>query len=72
MDSQEAIADLISVRYARRLGGDTLADAEAQAKSSVFKYRQQVVRDRQLIDYTRPIYGQGRAGSAGDASRYLY
>lgn len=62
-DSQEAIADKISVRYARRLGGDTLADAEQQAKSSISALRQQVTRIRQMISYTRPSYGAGAAGS---------
>lgn len=72
MDSQEAIADRITVRYARRLGGAQLADAQQQAKESIFKLRQQVTRSRQGIDYQRPIYGSGKAGNAGSPARYLY
>lgn len=71
LDSQDAIADKISVRYAARLGGTALADAMVAAKASLFKLKQQVTRDRQKIDLQRPIYG-GQAGSAGDPSRYLY
>lgn len=71
-DSQEAIADKITVRYAMRLGGDQLADAKAQAKSSITALRQQVTRTRQMIDYTRPSYGSGAAGAAGNPASYLY
>jgi hypothetical protein len=71
MDSQEAIADKISVRYAARLGGDALADAKLSAAQSLLKLKQQVTRDRQKIDYRTRPYGNG-AGSAGDPSAMLY
>lgn len=56
VDSQEAIADKITVRYARRLGGETLSDAMVQAKASILALRQQVTRARQMIDYQRPSF----------------
>lgn len=56
LDSQEAIADKITVRYARRLGGETLSDAMMQAKASILALRQQITRARQMIDYTRPSF----------------
>lgn len=71
MDSQEAIADKIAVRYSARLGGGSLQYAMQKANESVVRLRQQVTRDRQIIDYRRPIYG-GAAGSAGDPARMLY
>lgn len=72
MDSQEAIADKIAVRYSARLGGDSLTYAMQKAKESIFRLRQQITRDRQYIDYQRPIFGEGRAGRAGSAAQYLY
>lgn len=73
MDSQEAIADKITARYAARLGGDELQYAMARANTSIMKLRQQVTRDRQMIDYTRPSYGTGAAGMAGNpAANWLY
>lgn len=71
-DSQEAIADKISLRYARRLGGDVLADVQAQAKSSITALRQQVTRARQMINFERPAYGGGAAGAAGNPATFLY
>jgi len=59
LDCQEAVADIISLRYARRLGGAILEDAKQQAKLSVFALRQQVTRARQGINYQRPIFRGG-------------
>jgi hypothetical protein len=59
LDCQEAVADNISLRYARRLGGAILEDAKQQAKLSVFALRQQVTRARQGINYQRPIFRGG-------------
>jgi hypothetical protein len=72
LDSQEAIADKIAVLYSARLGGAALADARVDAKDSIFKLRQQITRDRQMIDYQRPSYGQGQAGQAGNPATRLY
>lgn len=73
MDCQEAVADKISVRYAQRLGGTALADAMMAAKSSIFKLRQQITRDRQKIDYQRRPYGSsGNTQSGGALSQWLF
>lgn len=73
MDSQEAIADKVAVRQAARLGGTALADAQLTAKGSIFKLRQQITRDRQKIDYRRPLFSGGASCSgASGASQYLY
>jgi hypothetical protein len=71
LDCQDCIADKIAVRYTRRLGGDALEDVKDQAKKSLFQLRQQMARNRQLIDVTRPSYGQFKA-SGGGYSGYLY
>jgi hypothetical protein len=71
LDSQDAIADKIAVLYSARLGGAALADARMDAKQSIFKLRQQITRDRQMIDYTRPPYG-GQYGLAGNPATFLY
>ena len=71
MDSQEAIADKITVRYSARLGGGSLQYAMQKAKESIFHLRQQIVRDRQKIEYRRPIYGSN-AGEAGNPASTLY
>lgn len=71
MDCQEAVADKISVRYSARLGGGSLLYAMQKAKESIFHLRQQITRDRQKINYQRPIYG-GNAGEAGDPASMLY
>lgn len=72
MDSQEAIADKIAVLYTARLGGAALADARMDAKQSIFKLRQQITRDRQMIDYTRPPFGGDNLGLAGNPATFLY
>jgi hypothetical protein len=73
LDCQEAVADKIAVLYSARLGGTALADAKMDAKNSILKLRQQITRDRQMIDFTRPAYGDGRAGRAGNpAETALY
>ena len=61
LDCQEAVADNVSVRYARRLGGATLEDAKMQAKQSIFKLRQQYTRSRQGVDNQRPIFRSSSA-----------
>lgn len=65
MDSQEAIADKIVLRYAARLGSGSLDYAQQKAAQSILRLKQQVTRDRQMIDFTTPSYGGGRAGAAG-------
>jgi hypothetical protein len=65
LDCQEAVADKIAALYCSRLGGAALADARLDAKASIFKLRQQITRDRQMIDYQRQPYGNGKAGAAG-------
>jgi len=72
LDSADAIADKICVLYSARLGGAALADARMDAKQSIFKLRQQITRDRQMIDYTRPPYGGDNAGQAGNPATFLY
>ncbi len=72
LDCQEAVADKIEVRYCRRLGGTALADAMVAAKASIFKLRQQITRDRQMINYTRPPFGGNNAGIAGNPATFLY
>ena len=72
LDSQEAIADKIAVLYTARLGGAALADAKMSAKESIFKLRQQITRDRQIIDYRRPPYKGDNAGYAGNPAAFLY
>jgi hypothetical protein len=72
LDCQEAIADKIAVMYTRRLGGAALAEAKEAAKESIFKLRQQITRDRQMIDYQRPSYGSNKAGAAGTPATFLY
>ena len=71
LDCEEAVADKIAVLYSARLGGAALADARLDAKASILKLRQQITRDRQMIDYTRPPYG-GQYGRAGDPATFLY
>ena len=71
-DSEDAIADKIAVLYCARLGGAALADARMDAKMSIFKLRQQVTRDRQMIDNQRPAYGNNQAGQAGNPANFLY
>ena len=66
LDCQECVADKIAVRYAARLGGAALATAMEAAKMSLLKLKQQITRDQQVIDYNRPPYGSGQAGSAGN------
>jgi hypothetical protein len=65
LDCQEAVADKIAVKYCQRLGGAALADAQAAAKASIFKLRQQFTRDRQMINFSPQPYGSGRAGASG-------
>jgi hypothetical protein len=72
LDCQDAVADKIAVMYSARLGGSALTEARTDAKASLFKLRQQITRDRQKIDYQRPVYGGSRAGMAGDPARVLY
>ena len=72
LDSQDAIADKISVVYARRLGGTALADAMMAAKASIFKLKQRITRDRQKIDYQRKPYGGGNTQSGGALSQWLF
>jgi hypothetical protein len=64
-DCQEAVADKIAVRYARRLGSTQVADLVQQADRSMLRLRQTVVRARQIIDNRRPLFsgdGQGYSG----------
>jgi hypothetical protein len=61
-DCQEAVADKIAVRYARRLGSPQVADLVTQADRSMLRLRQTVVRARQRIDNRRPMYsGDGNS-----------
>lgn len=69
-DAQEAIADKIAVRYARRLGSPQVPDLIQQADRSMLRLRQQVTRSRQRIDNRRPLYGEGKTGST--VSNVLY
>lgn len=71
MDCQECVADKIAVRYASRLGGDALTDAQVAAGRSLLKLKQQLTRDRQKISYVTPPYGQS-SGRAGDPASNLY
>lgn len=71
-DSQEAIADKIVVRYTARLGGDSLQYAQQKAQESILRLKQEVTKSRQMIDYTRPTYGNGQAGAAGNPATWLY
>lgn len=64
MDSQEAIADKVVVRYAARLGSGQLDYAQQKAAQSILRLKQEVTRARQMIDFKRPSYG-GNAGMAG-------
>jgi hypothetical protein len=62
LDCQEAIADIISLRYARRLGGAVLEDAKDQAKKSIFALRQQITRSRQGINNQIGLF-RGNSGN---------
>lgn len=55
-DCQEAVADKIAVRYARRLGSTQTGELTTQADRSMLRLRQTVVRARQRIDNRRPLY----------------
>jgi hypothetical protein len=71
MDSQEAIADKIAVRYGRRLGSP-LGDILPQADRSILRLRQQVTRTRQEIDFQVQPYGGAAAAAAGNPATWLY
>jgi hypothetical protein len=71
-DSQEAIADKVVARYTARLGGDSLQYAIDKAKESILRLKQEVTKTRQMIDYTRPTFGSGKAGASGDPATFLY
>ena len=58
-DCQEAVADKIAVRYARRLGSPQVADLNQQADRSMLRLRQTVVRARQRINNLRPEFSGG-------------
>jgi hypothetical protein len=64
LDSAEAIADKIVVRYARRLASTEstaqLPDLISQANTSGLRLRQQVTRSRQHIDFRTPLFNGGR------------
>ena len=74
LDSHEAIADKVVVRYARRLASTEstaqLPDLIAQAKDSITRLRQQVSRSRQKIDYKMKLFGSGGTSSA--RAKYLF
>jgi len=59
MDSQEAIADKVVVRYTARLGGDSLQYAMEKAKESMLRLKQEFVKSQQMVDYQRPVFGSG-------------
>ena len=67
LDSEEAIADKIVVRYGRRLSSEQgIAfdqDLQTQADRSILKLRQQFARSRQKIDFRQPLFGGGRRGA---------
>lgn len=67
LDSEEAIADKILVRYGRRLSSSQgIAfdqDLQTQADRSMLKLRQQYTKSRQKIDFRQPLFGGGRRGS---------
>jgi hypothetical protein len=71
-DSQEAVADKIAARYARRLGGDAEGTAKAQAMESILRLKQQVQKTRQGISYVQTPFGANRAGASGNPATYLY
>jgi len=71
LDCQEAVADKISVRYARRLGGDALEDAKQQADASMWVLRCQMSRQRQQIAFQMPAYGETKA-AGGTPAQWLY
>lgn len=71
LDCQEAVADKIAVRYARRLGGDALEDAKQQADASMWVLRCQMSRQRQQIAFQMPAYGATKAGG-GTPPQWLY
>jgi hypothetical protein len=63
LDSHEAIADRIILRYSRRLSSTEsaalLPDIKDQAAQSIFKLRQQVTRQRQHIDFLQKLFKGG-------------
>lgn len=71
LDCSEAVAYKTALMVPGRLGGGSLEYAMMMEQKATFKLRQQVTRQRQYVDYQRPVYGTG-AGSAGDPARYLY
>jgi hypothetical protein len=74
MDSQEAIADKIALRYSRRLASAEsqalIPDLIAQAEKSICRLRQQVTRARQRIDFQVRLHGNG--DGRGLRNNYLY
>ena len=64
-DCQEAVADKIAVRYARRLGSPQVQELTQQADRSMLRLRQTVVRARQRIDNRRPMFSGDGNGYSG-------
>lgn len=64
-DCQEAVADKIAVRYARRLGSPQGQELTQQADRSMLRLRQTVVRARQRIDNRRPMFSGDGNGYSG-------
>jgi len=67
-DCQEAVADKIAVRYARRLGSPQVQDLTQQADRSMLRLRQTVVRARQRINNLRPEFNGGGNNQTGIGS----
>ena len=72
LDSQEAVADKIVLRYSRRLASTEsqalIPDLIAQADRSMLRLRQQTARARQKINFGVRLYG----GTARARSNFLF
>lgn len=72
LDSHEAIADKIVARYSARLGAAQQMYAIQRADRSILRLRQQVARQRQMVDLRIETYGGRAAGIAGNPAAFLY
>lgn len=74
LDSTEAVADKIVLRYGRRNASTEsqalIQDLIAQANTSMTRLRQQVTRSRQKIDFKVKLFGGGVMADA--KSRFLF
>jgi hypothetical protein len=64
-DSTNAIVDKMLVLYARRFAPDQIPGAMTSAAASLMKLKQEIIRRRQTVEYTRCDFGNDAVGGIG-------